>query len=65
MTSIISTFPLCSETTKSDLFYVKKNIKEANITKQPHDYSGYASNYNVELLNYLNPKLNPTLNLPL
>ena len=46
-------------------FCVKKNIKEPNITKKPHDYSSYASDYNVEILNYLNPKLNPILNLPL
>ena len=27
------------------------------ITKQAHAYKGYASSYNVEILNYFNPEL--------
>ena len=28
------------------------------ITKQKHAFRGYASTYNVEILNYFNPELN-------
>ena len=33
---------------------MKKNIK---ITKQEHAFKGYASTYNVEILNSFNPEL--------
>ena len=35
-------------------FFEQKNVK---ITKQAHAYKGYASSYNVEILNYFNPEL--------
>ena len=36
------------------------------ITKQKHAFRGYASTYNVEILNYFNPELNlKILNLQL
>ena len=39
---------------KSGNFLNKKNIK---IIKREHAFEGFASTYNVEILNYLNPKL--------
>ena len=41
-------------TQKSEHFLNEKNIK---ITKQVHAFKGYASSYNVEILNSLNPEL--------
>ena len=34
--------------------YSKKNVK---ITKQAHAFKGYASSYNVEILNSFDPEL--------
>ena len=39
---------------KDENFLNGENVK---ITKQPHDFKGYANSYNVEILNYLNPGL--------
>lgn len=35
----------------------KKTIKNAKIAKQSDTYRGYASTYNSECQNYLNPRL--------
>ena len=37
-------------------FWMKKKYKK---TKQSHAYKGYASSYNVEILNSFNPELQP------
>ena len=49
-----STTPFYSETKKSENFLNKENIK---ITKRKHAFKGFASTYNVEILNYFNPEL--------
>ena len=46
--------PLYSETKKSGSFSGEKYEK---ITKQSRAYRGYASTYNVEILNSFNPEL--------
>ena len=48
-----SQIPLCSETKRV------KNVwsKNAKVTKQSNAFNGYASSYNVEILNYFNPEL--------
>ena len=33
------------------------NEKNVKITKQPHAFKGYASTYDVEIMNSFNPKL--------
>ena len=33
------------------------NNKNVKVTKRSHAYRGYASTYNVKILNYFNPKL--------
>ena len=43
-----------NETTKHENSFNEKNTK---ITKRSHAYKGYASTYNVELLNSFNPNL--------
>ena len=32
-------------------------MKKAKMTKRSHAYKGYASIYNIEILNYFNPEL--------
>ena len=39
---------------KFESFWNEKNVK---ITKQKHTFKGFASSYNVEILNYFNPGL--------
>ena len=45
---------LYSDTKKVKMFWKKKNAK---ITKRAHAFKGYASSYNVEILNSFYPKL--------
>ena len=33
------------------------DVKNTKITKQSHAYKGYASSYNVDVLNYFKPEL--------
>ena len=51
---IIAQQPITRETKKSESFLGEKYEK---ITKQSRAYRGYASTYNVEILNSFNPKL--------
>ena len=51
---VSSNSSLYSQTQKIENFLNKKNIK---ITKREHAFKGYASTYNVEILNSFNPKL--------
>ena len=44
----------CSDTKKGKNFLNEKNIK---ITKWAHAFKGFASSYNVEILNSFNPEL--------
>ena len=46
--------PLYSETKKTEKFLNKNNVK---ITKRSHAFKGYASSYNVKILNSFNPEL--------
>ena len=46
--------PLYSETKKTENFLNKNNVK---ITKRSHAFKGYASSYNVKILNSFNPEL--------
>ena len=39
---------------KSENFFKEKTVK---ITKQVYDFKGYASSYNVKILNLFNPEL--------
>ena len=49
-----SNSPLYNDTKKSENFLNEKNIKT---TKREHAFKGYASTYNVEILNSFNPEL--------
>ena len=51
------TTPLYSETKKKLKYFEQKNIE---ITKIEHAFKGFASNYNVEILNSFNPELQLT-----
>ena len=51
------TTPLYSETKKKLKYFEQKNIE---ITKIEHAFKGFASNYNVEILNFFNPELQLT-----
>ena len=47
--------PLCSDTKKVKIFWAKKIYKK--ITKREHAFKDFASTYNIEILNSLNPEL--------
>ena len=49
-----SYIPLYSDTKKSENFLNEKNVKR---TKWAHAFKGYASSYNVEILNSFHPDL--------
>ena len=53
-----STTPLYSDTTKREnCFDKKKTIKNVKVTKRINANKGYASTYNIYILNSFNPEL--------
>ena len=52
------TTPLYSDTTNHEhIFGERKTMKYIKITTKSHAYKGYASSYNVEILNSFNPEI--------
>ena len=51
------TAPLYSGTTKHFFFLRKKSYKKWKLSKRCHGCKGYASHYDVEILNFLDPEL--------